>query len=195
MRVEPLAPAHLSGWKALFDASGSPCFCRYWHFVGNKNAWLERCAFTPETNAVEQSALVTRGDPAGRGLVAIADDGSVVGWMKLVPRAVVPKLRGLPVYKNLDLGADDEVYSVGCFLVHPAHRKRDVARALLAAADAFVLAWGGTVVEAYPRRSAEPMNDEEAWMGPEVIFGEHGFIAQHDEGPYPVYRKRLAGYV
>ncbi len=195
MRIEPLGPANVDAWKALFDAAGSPCFCRYWHFAGAKNPWLERCAFTPEANAAEQTELVARDDVTARGLVAFADDGTAIGWMKLAPRASVPKLRGLPVYKKLDLGSDDEVYSVGCFLVHPAHRKNDVARALLSAADAYVLAWGGLVIEGYPRRSSEPMNDEEAWMGPEVLFPECGFVVHADVGPYPVYRKRLAGFV
>jgi GNAT superfamily N-acetyltransferase len=195
MRIVALSATHVAAWKALFNAAASPCFCRYWHFAGAKNAWLERCAFSPEMNAAAQSELVARGEPLARGLIAVTEDMSVIGWMKLAPRATLPKLRGLSVYKNLDLGTDDEVHSVGCFLVHPAHRRNDVASALLSAADAFVLAWGGSVIEGYPRRSSEPLGDEEAWMGPEKLFSECGFVAQHDVAAYPVYRKRLAGLV
>ena len=130
------------------------------------------------------------GDPAGRGLVAM-EAGVALGWMKLAPRAVLPKLRRLSVYRPLDLGDDAGVYSVGCFLVRPDHRGRGVARALLAAADTHVLAWGGRAIEAYPRRAEGALHPEEAWMGPERLFIELGFSPLVDVAPYPVLRKTL----
>ncbi|RYG75682.1 hypothetical protein EON77_10900, partial [bacterium] len=103
LRVLPLAEAHLAGYEALFEASGSPCFCRYWHFVGTKNDWLDRCVNARETNFEEHAEAVRRGDDAARGLVALAsgDEGDVVvGWMKLAPRARLTKLTSLPVYRG-----------------------------------------------------------------------------------------------
>jgi GNAT superfamily N-acetyltransferase len=172
---------------ALFEASHSSCFCRYWHFTGNKNEWLDRCAHRPEENAAELAAAVTSGAPGGRGLVALID-GACVGWLKLTPRAAVPKLRSLPVYRSLDLGPEDTTYAIGCMLVHPSFRRRGVARALVEAAPAAARAWGALAVEAYPRRSPHPLSDEEAWQGPEKLFADAGFIAVHDDGPYPVLR-------
>ena len=189
IRVVALDAAHLAAWHALFEASASPCFCRYWHFDGNKNEWLARCAFEPSKNRDEQSALVRAGAPEARGLLALEGDVAV-GWMKLAPRATLPKLRRLPVYRALDLGPDEGVYAIGCFLVHPAHRKKGVARALVAASEEHVRAWGGRAIEAYPRRSPEPMHAEEAWQGPESIFA--GFDVVHADGPYPVLRKRVS---
>lgn len=191
MRVVALDAEHLAAYAALFAAAASPCFCRYWHFEGTKNDWLARCAFEPQRNLHEQSALVREGAPLARGLLAMEGDDAI-GWMKLAPRAALPKLRRLSVYRALDLGPDEGVYAIGCFLVHPAHRRRGVARALVAAADPHVLAWGGRAIEAYPRRSSEPMSAEEAWQGAESTLLANGYEVVYADGPYPVLRKLLA---
>ena len=116
--------------------------------------------------------------------------------MKLTPRAAVPKLRGLRIYRALDLGAGRRgLVSVGCFLVDPRHRRRGVASALLDAAPAYVRSRGGTAIEAYPRHPHESeharLHDDEALMGPESMFTSRGF-SRVAEGAgakmYPVYR-------
>jgi GNAT superfamily N-acetyltransferase len=188
--IEALEPRLLDAWARLFDACASSCFCRYWHFTGDKNAWLERCAFSPDDNRKEQAALVTAGDPLARGLVALRGD-DIVGWMKLAPRASLPKLRALPVYRAHDLGDDAGVYAIGCLLVDPAHRGTGVARALVGAAPSFARTWGARAIEAYPRASSEPLHPEEAWMGPRQIFLDEGFTRVGGEMPYEVLRRVL----
>jgi GNAT superfamily N-acetyltransferase len=190
--VEAFAPTHLDRFAALFEAASSACFCRYWHFTGTKNEWLDRCANRPEENLAEQAAAVRAGDDSARGLVALdrAASDAVVGWMKLSPREAVPKLTSLPVYRGL--AGEPGAWTIGCFLVHPARRHEGVARALLAAAEVHVAAWGGRVILGHPRRSTEPLHDEEAWQGPERLFVELGYVPIHDVPPYPVYRKVVA---
>lgn len=189
--IEPLSEANLPRLIALFEASHSACFCRYWHFDGTKNDWLDRCAHRPEENAAELEAAARAGAIGARGLVALDDAGEAIGWMKLTPRSAVPKLRALPVYRSLDLGSEETTYSVGCFVVRPDVRGRGVARALVEAAPRFARAWGARAIEAYPRRSTAPLHDEEAWQGPEGVFVAAGFEAVVDVAPYPVYRKVL----
>ncbi len=184
--VEPLAERHLAGFAKLFEGASSSCFCRYWHFTGTKNEWLDRCANRPDENLAEQSQAVVRRDPSASGLVAL-EAGAVVGWMKLAPRESLPKLTALPVYRHLV--AEPGTWTIGCFVVDPAVRRRGVARALVRAAEAHVADQGGWAIEAHPRRSTEPLHDEEAWQGPERLFVELGFAAIHDVSPYPVYRK------
>jgi GNAT superfamily N-acetyltransferase len=192
--VEQATSAHFDRLAALFEACSCGCHCRYWHFSGTKNDWLARLATTPDENKKELSAALAARDDSARGLVAIANDlenRPIVGWMKLAPRAAVPKLRNLPTYRSLDLGDDAGAFSIGCFLVHPAHRKSGVARALVDAATEIVRAWGGKSIEAYPHRIDRPMYDEEAWMGPATIFVSAGFERVAGENPYPVLRRNV----
>jgi GNAT superfamily N-acetyltransferase len=192
--VEPLSLVHLDKWKALFDRASVTCFCRFWHFEGDKNAWLARNAFEPEENAREAAEAVRTGDGTARGLIAIEGD-RVVGWMKLAPRAFLPKLRRMPVYRILDAetdhAGDGSTYSIGCFLVDPERRRSGVAQALVAAAPDYARSLGATRLEAYPRRSETPLYDEEALMGPERLYIEAGFAPLVHPGSiaetYPVY--------
>jgi GNAT superfamily N-acetyltransferase len=189
--VEPLTERHLDAFRALFEASSAPCFCRYWHFSGTKNDWLERCASRPDENFEEQADAVRRGDISARGLVAIEPpSGRVVGWMKLSPESALPKLSALPVYRNVP--SPEGTWKIGCFLVQPERRRRGISTALLRAASTYVRAWGGRFIEGYPRRASHPLHDEEAWQGPESLFIEFGFRAIHDVAPYPIYRKIVA---
>ena len=190
MRVAPLSPETAPAWTALFEACGSTCFCRYWHFAGGKNDWLARCFERPAENRDEQLARVAAGSPEAQGLVALEGDVAI-GWMKLAPRAVMTKLRRQGAYRPLDLRSDHGVWSIGCFLVHPDHRRRGVARTLVLAADEHVRTRGGRAIEAYPHRAAYALRDEEAWLGPEGLLVSCGYTATHDEGPYPVYRRGL----
>jgi GNAT superfamily N-acetyltransferase len=190
LRIEPLSERNADAWAALFDACGCACFCRYWHFPGTKNEWLARSFDAVTVNCDEQLALVRAGSPEASGLVAMRG-ASAAGWMKLVPRACIPKLTRQGAYRALDLGPDEGVWSIGCLLVRPAERRRGVATALIAASEDWVRTWGGRAVEAYPRRASYALHDEETWMGPEAVFVARRWEAVHDVWPYPVYRKAV----
>jgi GNAT superfamily N-acetyltransferase len=190
IRVAALDASLAPAWSELFAACASSCFCRYWHFEGNKNEWLARCAHDATRNRDEQLACVAAMDPAARGLLAVEGDVAV-GWMKLTPRASVGKLTRLPVYRSLALGESEGVYVIGCTLVRPDRRRAGVARELVRAADAHVRAWGGSAIEAYPRQADHPLHDEEAWMGPEKVYRDAGYTVVAGAAPYPVYRKSL----
>lgn len=185
--VAPLAAQHRDAYRQLMDAAGLACFCRYWHFAGTKNDWLERSALRPEEN--EADAFADPDHDTTRGLVAQLD-GELVGWLKIAPTTSVPKLLAQPVYRKLPL-ARDGVHAVVCFLVHPDARGRGVARALVQAAPAFAKAHGASVLQAYPRRASYRIPDEQAFAGPESLFLSEGFTAVHDDGPYPVFERRL----
>ena len=85
--------------SALFDAAGSPCFCRFWHFTGTNNEWLDRCANASSSSAtrasrisVVRSATITGPTllPAWTGLWHIIHNSANPDIVTLPPRALVP---------------------------------------------------------------------------------------------------------
>ncbi|MCS6900240.1 MAG: GNAT family N-acetyltransferase [Myxococcales bacterium] len=191
--LEPANPHHVEGLVALFDASSCPCYCRYWHFSGDKNAWLERCYVNAGRNEAElRQAIAAHSDEAS-GLVACSGE-KLLGWIKIAPSRSMRKFyeqryyRGLPVLQGRPA---EGVFAVGCLLVHPEHRGRRVAHALIHESVSFAKLRGAAVLEAFPRRTEGRVSDEEHWMGPEPAFLAAGFTAVSPEGPYPVYRREL----
>lgn len=182
---------HRSGLEALFEAAGSPCYCRFWHFSGTNNDWLARCADGGVENRRELAAALEAGSDEARGVVALAPE--VVGWMKVAPAEAVAKAYERRLYKGLPCFSGDRagVYLIGCALVHPAYRRRGVATALVAGAVKFAPAWGARALEALPRRPREPVGDEELWTGPVSAFTKNGFVEVNTFEPYPVLRRTL----
>ena len=205
---------HADQLLALFEASGNGCYCNYWYFTGDKNAWLERCYIKPEEN---RAALVARlAQPELCGVVALRkddvrsaaqrsdtrprpSDDAVVGWMNLSRVGTVPKLFDQRVYRNLpcfqgEPGARENVFAVACCYVAENERGNGVAHKLLAAAVAAVREAGGSALEAFPRGAqpeAEKLRPDELLLGPEQLFLAAGFKPVSDFRPYPVLRLHL----
>ncbi len=180
---------------SLFEAASSPCHCRFWHFEGDKNAWLSRCYVETGTNRAEAIADRVSGHVRARGLVAVGAPGepAIVGWLKVAPAVVVTKAYEQKLYRSLPCftGDRDGVHLVACSLVHPEHRRRGVFRDLVRGAVALAPRWGATSLEALPRRPREPVHDEELWVGHAEVFLEEGFEEVHAFDPYPVLRRAL----
>lgn len=191
-RCERAGPQHAEGLLALFESAGSGCYCNYWHFEGDKNAWLERCYIKPEEN---RAALVER--LQGRelcGVVALGTGERLIGWLKLSRATAVPRLyaqkpyRGLPCFQS-DALEREAVFAVGCTYVIEAERGHGAAAALLGAAVSAVRDAGGSALEAFPRGTpSERLRADEVWMGPEALYLRAGFVAVSDFRPYPVLR-------
>jgi GNAT superfamily N-acetyltransferase len=190
LAVEATA-AHGEALAALFERTEVPCHCRYWHFTGTTNEWLDRCAHDVARNRSEMLAALDSGSAEMSGVVALAGTAAV-GWLKLAPAASVPKLYAQRLYRRLPCfdGPREGVFAIGCFLVDPARRRSGVAEALLARAIPLAREKGGRAIEAFPRR-AEAISDGEAWNGPFSLFGRAGFEIVHDFAPYPVLRLTL----
>jgi GNAT superfamily N-acetyltransferase len=188
-------PAHEAGLARLFASSATgPCHCRFWHFEGDNNAWLERLAFAPDENRRAFAEALRAGADEARGVVAVArDGGDVVGWVKVAPAHVMGKLYGRRLYRGLPCFAGDRdgVHTVGCLLVDPAWRRRGVASALVGGAVRLAPSFGARALEAFPRVPREPVSDEELFTGPSSVFAEHGFEVVNAFEPYPVLRRAL----
>ena len=187
----PATSAHGRALAELFVRAEVPCRCRYWHFTGTTNEWLDRCAHDVGRNRAEMLAALEHGSPEMSGVVAL-DDTTAIGWLKLAPAASLPKLYGQRLYRRLPCfdGSRDGVFAIGCFLVDPARRRTGVAEALLARAILLARDEGARAIEAFPRR-AEGISDAEAWNGPFSLLRRAGFEIVHDFAPYPVLRLAL----
>lgn len=190
--VERVTPALIGALSALFERTGTACHCEWWHFEGDKNAWLERCFHHPEQN---RDAFRARVESARGplGLVALATSGKVVGWMKLTDSGAVRKLYEQRVYRGLPCFDGDRggVLTIGCFLVDPEWRRIGVAAALLEGGIALARELGANAIEAFPRVGTE-LRDYEIWTGPAELFRRSGFEVVSDAlASYPVLRKVL----
>jgi GNAT superfamily N-acetyltransferase len=192
---ERASTRHLAGLLALFEHAGSGCYCQYWHFTGDKNAWLERCYVTPEKNREALAAQLS--SPELYGVVATrADSSEVVGWLKATRASNVGRIYEQRVYRNLPCFGEsprDDVYAISCLFVADAERGRGAARALLSAAIAAAREAGGSALEAFPRQApdAARLRGDEVWMGPEGLYERAGFLGVSDFRPYPVLRLQL----
>ena len=189
--VEVAEARHTAELLGLFERTATPCHCQYWHFVGDKNAWLERLFHAPELNRTALREDLER--PGLKGLVALRRS-QIVGWLKLCPAERVQKLYDQRLYKGLDIfgGERDGVLTVGCLLVDEAVRRRGVARAMVREAVRVAEARRARAIEAFPRRS-DQAGPAELWTGPPNIFLEAGFKIVSDFAPYPVLRYDVSG--
>jgi GNAT superfamily N-acetyltransferase len=193
--TEAAGPEHAAGLGALFEAAGVSCYCRFWHFEGTNNAWLLQCATAAGENRAALEAGLAAGSDEARGVVARSGSG-IVGWLKVAPVVVMKKAYDRRLYKGLPCFAGDRegVFLVGCALVHPEHRRRGVATALVAGAVLLAPAWGARALEALPRRPREAVSDEELWTGPMGAYARNGFVEVHAFEPYPVLRRELGQF-
>lgn len=198
---ERASAAHADELLALFESSGNGCYCGYWYFQGDKNAWLERCYLKPEEN---RQALVARlSSPELCGVVARpapggATTGAICGWLNVSRAVRLTRLYDQRIYKGLPCfepseGPREGVYAVACNYVAERERGRGIARALLSSAVEEVRRAGGTALEAFPRAApvGERLRPDEIQMGPESLFLAAGFTPVSDFRPYPVLRLLL----
>lgn len=198
LRVERVTRRHGTALSELFERAGSPCYCRYWDFGGDKYQWQERCANDASQGRRELLEALDAVDErpptldAFFGVVALTANGTCVGWMRLATPTRMDKLyegrpyRGLPCFS----GSREGVLAVACFLVDPEWRRRGVAQRLLEAGIRLARDVGARVLEAFPHRS-EAASDEMYWLGPFSLYEQTGFAVVHDFGPYPVLRREL----
>ena len=106
------------------------------------------------------------------GVLAYAD-GEAVGWCAVAPREEYSRLARSRVLKPVD---DKEVWSVVCFFIRSAYRKKGISAGLLKAAVEFADERGAKIVEGYP---IEPKSDTYppvyAWTGFASAFKKAGF--------------------
>jgi GNAT superfamily N-acetyltransferase len=120
------------------------------------------------------------------------DDGEVVGWAAVAPRAELPFARSTKIPHVDDL----PVWSVWCIRVRPGHRGKGVSHRLLEGAVAYARAQGAPAVEGYPVDNQGAKVDlTMAYVGTRAVFERAGFTKAADtssvSGGFPRVLMRL----
>jgi len=122
-----------------------------------------------------------------RGVLAY-EENKPVGWCAIAPRDDYPALSRSRVLKPID---DQPVWSVSCFFIDKAHRKKGLSAKLLEAAVNYAKAQGAEIVEGYP---VEPDKDNYpavyAWVGLAKTFKKAKFKECARRSPTRLIRRR-----
>jgi GNAT superfamily N-acetyltransferase len=117
------------------------------------------------------------GRPVAPGVLAYDDQGDVVGWAAVAPRAELPFERSRKIPHVDDL----PVWSLWCVRVRPGHRGKGVAHALLEGAVEYARSQGAPAVEGYPVDNAGAKVDlTMAYVGTRSMFERAGFTKAAD---------------
>ncbi|MCA8883614.1 MAG: GNAT family N-acetyltransferase [Rhodobacteraceae bacterium] len=157
------------------------CWCRLWR-VSRK----QHDADKGDGNRDAMRALFDRGHVPG----LIAWDGDTpFGWISVDRRSAFPRLAGSRILKAVD---DRPVWSVSCFLVKPAYRRRGLSADLLRHACGFAKARGADILEGYPVDPGKKYPAVYGWTGFMGAYRAAGFteVARRSE-TRPIMRKVL----
>jgi GNAT superfamily N-acetyltransferase len=181
-----------SDWPAvekLFGPKGASggCWCMWWRRKSGK-AW-QACKGAP--NRTDFRALVKSG--GAHGILAYAQ-GEPVGWCNIGPRADFPRIANSRVLQRT---SEAQRWSVACFYIRSAWRRRGVAQLLLDAAVAEAFRRGAEEVEGYPKiyRSAPTAPAAFVWTGLPRMFESAGFEPVPAEGSKRIIyvKRRVVG--
>jgi GNAT superfamily N-acetyltransferase len=183
--IIPLTRALRDEFLAFFEGEAfadnprwASCYCQFPQEDHREVDWEARSGSENRKLACDRIDAGTM-----RGYVALVD-GQAVGWCSAGPRV------GYRFFDDDPVADADEVGSVMCFVVAPAHRGRGVARSLLEAALAGFVERGLTVAEAYPNPQAT--TDAANHFGPMSLYLSSGFAVQSEDSEgWVVVRKAL----
>lgn len=188
LEFHPLTPERWVDLEKLFGQNGAcgGCWCMWWR--------LSRSEFMQQRGELNKKAFKNTVD-AGNvpGILGYSED-QPIGWCAVAPRETFPKLERSRILKRVD---DEPVWSVVCFFVSKAFRRRGISIRLLRAAVNYVRKEGGKIVEGYPvepKKGATP--DLFAFTGLASAFRKVGFVEViRRSETRPVMRYMIAPHV
>jgi GNAT superfamily N-acetyltransferase len=162
-----LTPERWMDFENLFGKRGATggCWCMWWRL-----AHKDFNAGKGEGNRRAMKAIVASGRVPG---ILGYHQGHPVGWCAVAPRDDFPRLERSRILKPVD---NQAVWSVVCFFIARAYRRKGVGERLLRAATQYVSDQGGRIVEGYPvepKRGATA--DVFAYHGTASMFRSAGF--------------------
>lgn len=181
--ISHLTAEHWPALEDLFGPAGASngCWCMYWR-IGPRYHDRPRA-----DNKRDLRQLAASVRPPG----LLAFDGELaVGWCELALRA---DLAWLARTRYLQPPDDLPVWSIPCFFVRCAYRRRGVMGALIQAAVGVAAAGGAPALEAYPVDTAVPGHTGNLFPGVASAFARHGFqVILRRKPDRPVMRRQLS---
>lgn len=168
LKFHPLTPKRWVDLEKLFGQSGAcgGCWCMWWR--------LPHSEFMQQRGEVNKKAFKNIVDSGNvPGILGYVED-QPIGWCAVAPRDTFPKLERSRILKRVD---DEPVWSVVCFFVAKAFRRKGISIRLLRAAVNYVRKEGGKIVEGYPvepKKGRTP--DPFAFTGLASAFRKVGFV-------------------
>jgi GNAT superfamily N-acetyltransferase len=165
------------------------CWCLYYRLSSADSGRL-----TPRERPRYLAHLCAR--DVAPGILAYVD-GDPAGWCAVGPRSDFARLRTSRTIPTID---DAPAWSVVCFVVRAAHRRKGVAHALLEGAVAYAASRGATVVEGYPvDTEGARISGSFVYVGTVALFERAGFTrviqtsARSGNRPRWLMRRSLTG--
>ena len=195
MDIRPITPALVDDYMALFDNAFSDnphwagCYCAFYDDSRSRKEWnASRPDFASRNRENRQNTISER---QAHGLLAYESDRPV-GWVNAGPRR---RYGNLHTFSQAVDPNDPPVGSVMCFVIHPEHREKGVATALLAEVDDYFRDLELTVAEGYPRR-ATPADPSFPWTaasykGSPEMYRKAGYLPHKEFDDFVAVRKAL----
>jgi GNAT superfamily N-acetyltransferase len=187
VRVRPLERSDWPLVEALFGERGAcaGCWCMAWRLT--RKPWEEGRG---AKNRRAFKRLVESGRASG---VLAVSGGRAVAWCSAGPRA---DFAALETKRSLATDWDARTWSVTCFFVDKAWRRRGLGERMLRAAAALARKRGATRIEGYPAALPKDGGDLPAafaWTGLPQVFERAAFTPlAKTPGKRPIYVQRLA---
>ncbi len=159
--IQRVSPNDWPDFETLFESRGGPknCWCVLWRPTGAPKAKMDKAS-----RKAAMMACVNSGDPVG--LLAYVDEAPVA-WCSVGPRHQFTNLGGAEDYPDAA-----RVWSLTCFFVKRAARRKGLSDRLIEAALAYAHDNDATHLEAYP---VQPESPSYRFMGFVAQFEKHGF--------------------
>lgn len=168
----------LAGKKGLCAG----CWCMLWRLTASDYE-----AGKGAKNKSRMKALMKGRRAPG---ILVYADGNPVAWCSVGPRADFVRLENSKVLAPVD---GQQVWSLTCFYVLPAFRKKGLTPFIIKAATAFAKGKGAKILEAYPvDPGGKPYAASFAWTGFATSFRKCGFRQAAKRSPTrPIMRRAL----
>jgi GNAT superfamily N-acetyltransferase len=173
-----MTPSLQAAWLEFFDHVAfadnprwSTCYCQFPTADHDAVEWQARRGDENRASACDRIA-------AGRqqGVVAIDDEGRIVGWCNAGPRVAVTVWDEDPAGAG---PAPERLAAVTCFVVAPAWRQRGVSQALLRGACEMLAAQGFEAVQAWAKPGETSTKANHA--GSYTLYQRAGFTTWRED--------------